>query len=311
MVTLPEHAFYQFIYNDDSPACFAEVQVWAALLGGTGTKILVFGGNGSVQTDGSGFLPRISRDRNWLNPEVRLFDRVAGRSATFPLNAWLYKLDWDRPAPFAEFAAQKFDNVDDFLNFLVTRYSSLSSVKPTPLKFLLNRVGSPPKSQNAAVIFLQLQKALDEANQNFLLDPKATDVNQEFEDGHLKPGRRMLWALSGLIPVGARTAGRHTQDTMAAAYLEMLRQIASPKRTSLRLAQILKAMSHALSYGLALSLGLMRDNGVINELEDWALAGLLVFLAGLNAFGYVFEGFDEPSDPFMEIFSVTMVLPKA
>ncbi len=278
--------------------------MWAALVGGTGTTILVFGGNGGVQTDGNGFLPRIPRDKNWLNPEVRLFDRVAGRSATFPLQAWLYKLDWDRPAPFAEFAAQQFDDVDDFLNFLVARYSSLSSVKPTPLKFLLNRVGSPPKSTSAGVIFLQLQTALDEANQNFLLDPNAMDVNQEFEDEHLKPGRRMLWALSGLIPIGVRTSGRHTPETLAAAYLQMLQRIAAPRK-SLQLGQILKAMSHALPHGLR------KEAGIINELEDWALVGLLVFLAGLNAFGYVFEGFDEPSDPFMEIFSVTMVLPKA
>ncbi|MFZ0956278.1 MAG: hypothetical protein WAN60_08035 [Candidatus Sulfotelmatobacter sp.] len=307
MVTLPESDVYQFLYRDGSPACFAEVQAFAALQGGTGTKILVFGGNGSVQTNGSGFLPRIARAQNWVNPELHLIDRVARRSATFPVFAWSYKLDWDRPAPFAESGAQEFDDVGDFLDFLVTRYSSLSSssAKPTPLKFLLNRVGSPPEFQSAGVIFLQLQKALDQANQNFLLDPRATDINQEFEDEHLKPGRRMLWALSGLIHIGARTSGRHTTDTLSAAYLQMLQRIASPKRTSLRLAEILKAMSHALPDGLR------KNDGVINELEDWALAGLLIFLAGLNAFGYVFESFDEPGDPFMEISSVTMVLPKA
>src|ERR1700678_2069749 len=142
MVTLPEHSVYRFLYRDGSPACFAEVQAWAALLGGTGTTILVFGGNGRVQTDGSGLLLRIPRERNWVNPEVRLFDRVAGRSSTFPVHGWSYKLDCARPEPFAESGAQNSDDVDDFMDFLVTRYSSLSSFKPTPLKFLLNRVGS-------------------------------------------------------------------------------------------------------------------------------------------------------------------------
>lgn len=304
MVTLPEHAFYEFVYQDDTPACFAEIQVWAELKGGTGTKILVFGGNGRVQTNGNGSLPRIPRDGNWVNPEVRLFDRVAGRTATFPLTAWNYKLDWDRPAPFAEAGPDKFNDVDKFLSSLVTRYRSLSAFTPSPLRFLLNRVGSPPTTTPAGVIFLQLQEALDKANGNFLLDPNATDINQEFEDEHLQPGRRMLWALSGLIPVGARTSGRHTQATMAEAYLQMLQRIAT-SRASLRLGQILNAMSHALPHGLR------RGESVINELEDWALAGLVVFLSGLNAFGYVFESFDEPNDPFMEIFSVTMVQSKS
>ena len=244
MVTLPEHELYEFVYHDDTPACFAEIQVWAELRGGSGTKILVFGGNGRVQTNGNGFLRRIPRDQNWTNPEVRLFDRVAGRTATFPLTAWNYKLDWDRPAPFAEAGPDKFNDVDRFLGALVTRYRSLSTFRPTPLKFLLNRVGSPPETTPAGVIFVQLQEALDKANGNFLLDPNATDINQEFEDEHLQPGRRMLWALSGFIPVGARTSGRHTQATMAEAYLQMLQRIAT-SRASLRLAQILTAMSHA------------------------------------------------------------------
>jgi hypothetical protein len=153
------------------------------------------------------------------------------------------------------------------------------------------------------VIFLQIQKALDRANGNFLLDPNAPDVNQEMEDEHFLPGRRVLWALSALIPVGARTYGRHTRDTMAAAYLGMLQRIAADRK-SLPLAKILKALSHALPDGLK------KDEGVINELEDWAMAGLLIFLAGLNAFGYVFASFDEPDHPFMEIFSTTMILPK-
>jgi hypothetical protein len=303
VVTLPEHAFYQFVYRDGPPACFADIEIWAELKGGTGAKILVFGGNGRLQTNGAGLLPRIARDRNWVDPEVRLFDFVAGRGKTFPLHAWNYALDWDRPAPFAEAGAQQFTDVDKFLNFLVTVYRSLSSSTPSRLKFRLNRVGSPPINTKASVIFVQLQEAMNKANGNFLLDPNAPDINQEFEDERLLPGRRMLWALSGLIPVGARTSGRHTVDSMAAAYLQMLQRVSSAD-TSLRLDKILKAMSHALPHGLS------KDDGVINELEDWALAGLLIFVAGLNAFRYVFESFDEPDDPMMQILSITMVLAK-
>lgn len=299
----PEQQFYEFVYRDGTPACFADIQVWAELKSGTGTMILVLGGNGSLRTDGNGLLARIPRNPNWVHPEVRLFDRVARRNATFALYAWYYKLDWDRPAPFAEAGPDTFDDVDKFLGSLVTRYRSLSAFRPSPLNFLLNRVGSPPENTPAGVIFVQLQEALDRANGNFLVDPNAPDINQEFDDEHLQPGRRMLWALSGLIPVGARTSGRHTQTTMAEAYLQMLQRIAT-SRASLRLPQILNAMSHALPHGLR------KPESVINQLEDWALAGLLVFLSGLNAFGYIFQSFDEPYDPMMDILSVTMVAAK-
>jgi len=303
LVTLPERPFYQFTYHDDTPACFADIELWAKLQGGTGTKILVLGGNGRLQTNGAGLLPRIQRDRNWVDPEVRLFDFVAGRGATFPLYASTYKLDWDRPAPFAENGAQKFSDTDKFLDSLVSLYRSLSTFTQSPLKFRLFRVGSPPVNTKASGIFLQLEEALDKANGNFLLDPNAPDMNQEFEDERLLPGRRMLWALSGLIPVGARTSGRHTPGSMAAAYLQMLQRIASTK-SSLQLGKILKAMAHAIPHGLS------KDEGIINELEDWALAGLLIFVAGLNAFGYVFDNFDEPEDPMMQILAISMVLPK-
>lgn len=304
MTTVREGSFYSFVYNDDTPACFAEIQVWAALKGGTGTVIPVFPiQQGTLRTDGEGFLLRVQRQPNWVNPEIRLFDRVADKNASFPFFASTYKLNWDRPAPFAEMGADKFNDVDKFLTFLVSKYQSLSAFRPAQLRFLLNRVGSPAMAIPADEIFRPFKKALDKANGNFLLDPNATDTNQEFEDEHLLPGRRVLWALSQFIPVGARTSGRHTQATMAEAYLQMLQRIAT-SRASLRLAKILDAVTGAIPHGL------LGGEAVVNQLEDWVLAGLLVFLAGLNAFGYVVERFDEPDDPFMEIFSVTMALPK-
>lgn len=299
-----EAEFYEFAYNDGSPACFAQVEVWAKLRGGTGTDILVYGGNASLQTDGSGILRRISKQLNWVDPWIRLIDMVARRTVRLPFFAWRYKLDWDRPAPFAEFDGQQFTDVGDYLDYLATRYGFLSSVTPSPLTFSLNRVGSPPEFQDAEVISLYLQDALDQASQGLgLLDPSDPDLDRQLDDNRLKPGRRVLWSLSGLIPVGARTSGRHTRATMAAAYLQMLRRIASG-RESLRLREILKALYDALPHPLN---PLKKKTEVINELEDWALAGLLVFLAGLNAYGYVFASNDGSRD-WMETTDITMVL---
>jgi hypothetical protein len=296
MVQLPEEPFYRFTYQDGAPACFAEIQVWAQVAGGSGAAILVLGVRPMLQTDGSGLLLRIPRNPNWLNPEIRLIDRVAGRTAKFPLHAWHYELDWPRPAPFAEFDGRAFGDVDDYLSFLATRYDFLSTNRSSPLKLLLTRVGSPPPFPNAAVIFLQLQKALDRARHDSgQIDPD--DPNVE----HLMPGRRVLWALAGLIPVSARTSGRHTPDTLAEAYRQLLKRVAA-QRAALPLASILRALSRALPEGLK------KDDGVINELEDWALAGLAIFIAGLNAFGYLLANFDE-QDNWAHVFSITMSQP--
>jgi hypothetical protein len=48
---------------------------------------------------------------------------------------------------------------------------------------------------------------------------------------------------------------------------------------------------------------------VISEQEDWVLAGLLIFLAGLIVYGYKFGGFDEstPSNGMSDLIAVTMV----
>lgn len=300
---------YKFVYHDGSPACFADVEVWARIFA-SGPKILVFGQAPLVQTDGDGVLPVTALPApgqfNWQSPEVRLIDQVAGRTVAgpYPLPTGNYLLDWNRPAPFAEFDGLQFASVSEYLDYLVTRYGFLTSITPTPLTFSLNRVGSPAPAPDAVGIFDQIKDALHRADGNFLLDPNAPDINQEMDDEHFLPGRRVLWALSSLIPVGARTSGRHTRDTMAAAYREMLQRVAA-HWFSLPLAKILKALSDALPGGPA------GNQGVINQLEDWALAGLLIFLAGLNAYGYVFAGdVDEPFDQFMTIFGVTMVLPK-
>ena len=122
----PERDFYIFTYHNGWAVNFAQVEVWAQLAGGTGTTILVFGGHGSLLTDGNGLLARIPNNKAWISPEVRLFDRSAGRAAKFPLFAWSYQVDWDRPAPFAEFDNQTFDDVYDFLTYLSTRYGFLS-----------------------------------------------------------------------------------------------------------------------------------------------------------------------------------------
>jgi hypothetical protein len=206
-------------------------------------------------------------------------------------------LDWPRPAPFAEVDGRSFTDVDDYLAFLTNRYDLLSTTKSSPLKLLLNRVGSPPLSPRAAANFLHLQNALDRAKQDSrLIDPN--DPNVE----HLMPGRYVLWALAGLIPVAARIDGRHTSDTLAAAYRQLLQRLAA-NRATLSLASILRALSHALP-GVHI-----RDEGVVNELEDWALAGLVVFLAGLNAYGYVVSNFDELNGSWMITDSITMLAP--
>lgn len=300
---------YKFVYHDGSPACFAGVEVWAQITS-SGRQILVLGGAPTIQTDGDGVLLASSLPGSppsgWQNPEVRLIDQVAGRTVAgpFPLPLGNYLLDWNRPAPFAEFDGLDFTQLDEYLEYLATRYGFLTSITPTPLTFSLNRVGSPAPSPDAALVLDQIKDALDRANGNFLLDPNAPDINQEMEDEHFLPGRRVLWALSAWIPVGARTSGRHTRDTMAAAYREMLRRVAADW-ISLPLAKILTALSHALPGGFK------RNQGVINELEDWALAGLLIFLAGLNAYGYVFAGdVDRPLDQWLTSFGVTMVLAK-
>jgi hypothetical protein len=147
------------------------------------------------------------------------------------------------------------------------------------------------------MIFLQLQEALERARKDSgSIDPD--DPNVE----HLMPGRRVLWALAGMIPVAARTFGRHTPDTLSLAYRELLKRLAT-QRASLPLAAILKAMSHALPGGLR------KDEGVVNELEDWALAGLSIFIAGLNAYGYLVSNLDELNPSWLDTHSVTMALP--
>src|SRR5882724_3243956 len=147
MSQYPEKQLYSFIYSGGSPVSFANLEIWAQLRGGTGTKILV---QNSLNTDGNGILFRVPPQPSWLNPELRLIDEAANESDTFPLFAWPYKVKWDRPASYAEFDGVAFAKPGDFLDYLVMRYGFLSNVQP-PNDFKVSRVGSPapePPSSN-------------------------------------------------------------------------------------------------------------------------------------------------------------------
>jgi hypothetical protein len=289
MASYPESEFYSFTYNNGWAASFAEITVLAQAQGGTGRKILVFDG----YLDGNGTMQRIKPQPSWIKPELWVYDRAAGQSKGFPLFASAYKLDWDRPAPFGEFDGLKFDAVGDWLEHLAMRYEFLSNMLPGRMDLRLTRVGSPAEWPRGFMIFLQLKSAMDESAGTLkILDPNdSTALKDRVEEARLKHAKYAMWAISGEIPIGARTFGRHNQATLALAYLQMLRAIAT-KRSGLSLPRILKALARTLPTP-------SQRVEVIAHDEDWALAGALIFTAGLMVYGYKFGGLDQPEDTYL------------
>jgi len=288
MASYPEPESYSFTYNNGSAASFAEIQILAQVQGGRGTKILVLKDN----LDGNGQMRRVKPQPSWIKPELWLFDRAAGQSKRFPLLAVPYKLDWDRPAPFGEFDGVKFGAVGDWLEYLAMRYEYLSNMLPGHMDLRLTRVGSPAEWPRGFMIFSQLKSAMSESAATLkILDPNdSTALKDRVEEARLKHAKYAMWAISGEIPISARTFGRHDQATLALAYLQMLRAIAT-KRSGLSLPKILKALAHTLPTP--------RRVEVIAHEEDWALAGALIFTAGLMVYGYEFGGLDEPEDTYL------------
>jgi hypothetical protein len=302
----PEAAVYTFTYKDGWPVCFAKVEIWAEMMPGSGRKILVLD---RMKTDADGRLWRIERDRRlnpqwnpgWNLPELRVRDEVAGRTATFEVYAWNYTVDWERPAPFADFDGQNFNSPWDFLDYLALRYRFLSNMQPTPIEMTLFRVGSPAKLPYTANMFVKLRVAIEHARlATANLGPNATlDQLADADLGAMAPAQRLVWWLSSAIPIKANTFGKQTPTALAAVYLEMLETMVR-NRKSLSLLRILTVIHQVVP-------ALDGHKLVVSETEDWALAGLLIFLAGLVPYGYRFSGFDEPSDPNMYIIRVWMV----
>jgi len=299
-----EAAAYSFTYNDGWPASFARYEVWAEVTKGSGRKILVAGGAGAT-LNGDGALLRIQPSPGWNDPEFRVIDDAAGgRGAKFPLFAWHYTLTWDRPVDFAEFDGNRFDKPAEFLEYLALRYSFLTSIQPNPLDFKLFRVGSPAEFPQSATMFVRLRTAMQDAWQyRQALDPNdPKDFVERVDEELMKPARYFMWAISPFIPITARTFGKHTRATLATAYLEMLRKIARDYK-GLPLEKIMQAMERMLR-------GSVSHKMVISLQEDWPLAALLIFLAGLIPYGYGFGGMDEPPDANIYTMAINMVLAK-
>ena len=304
----PEAAFYTFTYKDGWPVCFAQVEIWAEITPGSGHKILVLG---RMTTDADGRLMRVGRDRRfnpqwnpgWNLPELRIRDDVAGRTATFEVYAWSYTVDWERPAPFADFDGQNFNSPWDFLDYLVLRYRFLSNMQPTPIDMTLFRVGSPAKVPFTANMFVKLRVAIEHAQLATANPGRGATLDQlaDADLGAMAPAQRLVWRLSSAIPIraSASTFGKQTPTALAAVYLEMLEAMVRNWK-SLSLVKILTAIHQVVP-------ALPGHKLVVSETEDWALAGLLIFLAGLAPYGYRFSAFDEPIDPNMYIIHVTMV----
>ena len=121
-------------------------------------------------------------------------------------------------------------------------------MQPSPLTFRLTRVGSPASTPNSLQLFLRLQTAAEEAAQTKLMRDKndPADFSAQVEEQRLEAPRHVMWALSGVIPIGARTFGKHTKETLATAYGQMLERVAKGTSSGLSLAKILAALDHGL-----------------------------------------------------------------
>lgn len=280
MAQIPEAGFYKFEYSDGHPASFVEIRVFAVIAGGTGNKILVFGGGQRVFTNGEGVLLRIQKQKSWLQAELHVIDNVAHKSAVFPVHAGRYKLNWPRPIAFADFDNQQFTDPQDFLQYTSMRYGFLAGIQPSPLTFRLFRVGSPAERPVTLNLFLRLQEEMKLAAETSLaLDPGDSSMfSERVEEVRLRTSRSVLWALGGIVPTAARTAGRHSAATLAAGYDGILKAIATD-RTKLDLGAIFSELNRLLK-------GRPSNQLVIAETEDWLLASVLIFLVGLIPYGY-------------------------
>ena len=265
---------------------FAKVAVYAVFNGQRSAALSV----GPLSTNGNGLLPRINRDPSWVAPDLMFWDVAANRFQSFPLHAWHYQVDWDRPAPFAEFDNQSFDDVTDFLQYLSVRYGFLANLQSTPLNFKLSRVGSPAPEPPAIGMFVQLKTLAEQI-------PSKSDGDQ------IAILRDILVSLSTRVPIATSAFGKQTKENQAGEFLQVLRRLAQG-RTGLSVTKVLTQMQQSLP-------GRRETIYLLSEEEDWAMTGLLIFLAGLMIYGYKFSMFDETSDSagmIMEII-VSMVKP--
>jgi hypothetical protein len=230
---------------------------------------------GPFSTSGSGLLARIPRDPTWMSPEIMLWDVAAGKWKSFPLSASDYQVDWERPAPFAEFDNQSFDDVTDFLNYLCVRYGFLATTQPTPLTLKLSRVGSPAPEPDGRGMFLHLQEMAAR-----MLDKSNGDK--------IATLRNMLVALSSVVPIASSVFGKQTKESQADEFHQVLRRLAQ-NRKGLSIPKILNALQEWLP-------GHRENIHVISEQEDWAMAGLAIFVAGVMVYGYRLSAFDEGLD---------------
>jgi hypothetical protein len=271
MVQIPEHSYYSFSYKHGGPVPFAKVAVYA-VFNGQRTAVLSVG---PFSTSGNGLLPKITRDPSWVAPDLMFWDVAAKKYQSFPLYAWDYQVDWDRPAPFAEFDNQSFDDVTNFLKYLCVRYGFLANLQPTPLTFKLSRVGSPAPEPQAIGMFFQLRTLAEQM-------PSKSDGDQ------IAILRNILVSLSTRVPIATSTFGKQTKERQAGEFLQVLRRLAQD-RTGLSVTKILTEVQQSLP-------GRRETIYLLSEEEDWAMTGLLIFLAGLMVYGYNFSTLDETSD---------------